>query len=75
MSRSAVDAEADAIIQRLAQKKLKPCIVGRHPKAALIDALLARHVADHAIEQEVAGAPSDSSIRQHREGTCSCPKP
>lgn len=69
-----VNAEADAIIARLATKKLKRCIVGRHPNVALIQALIARNVGDHDIEHEVAGAPSDSSIRQHREGTCTCPK-
>lgn len=69
----AIEAEADAIIKRLAQKKQKPCVIGRHPKATLINALIARNLGSHLIEQEVPGA-SESSVRSHREGTCPCPK-
>jgi hypothetical protein len=69
-----VEAEADAIVARLAAKTTaKPCIVARHPQAALIDALLRRQVSALFIEREIgAGAPSDHSIRAHREGECSC---
>lgn len=70
-----VEAEADAIIAKLEQAKHKPCVVARHPRSALIEALVVRKLGDKAIEREMDALGehvSDQSIRAHRLGSCLC---
>lgn len=68
-----VEARADEIAARL-KSRTRPCVVARHPEAALIDALIVRDLSSLAIQTEIPNGPSDSSIRAHRKGVCSCPK-
>jgi hypothetical protein len=65
------EAEADAIVARL-RSRSKPCVVGRHERADLIDALIRRKVPDLAIQRELGGTPSDTAISAHRTRGCTC---
>lgn len=66
-----IEAQADAIASRV---RAKPCVVARHPQAALIDALIRRGLASYAIqnEPEIPNGPSDSALDWHRKGKCTC---